>query len=167
MRTGESLGVMLPEIYTLEACGRMFAAVPISRQMPESGHTPEEWTKTDGSERTTLVPDSYASRLMEIRDSMLSIGIEWLSDRGDGLPFNRGTLKYAWEKDAGADAIPFANLRTSWRTFAQYEWGVDFDTLEILMGHLVPGVTGKHYLKPKIDDLVNAVAKAVVQSRAS
>ena len=44
--------------------------------------------------------------------------------------------------------IPFANLRNSWRTFAQFEWGVGYDTLELLMGHKLPGVTGQHYLVP-------------------
>ena len=168
-RTGESLGVRPAEVSLVESHGISFAIAPISRRMDETGDLPlpDGDLKNPQSERTLVIPEPYGTRLFEIAAMRISDGVEWLADRGDGLPFNRGTLKYAWEKDAGADAIPFANLRTSWRTFAQYEWGVDFDTLEILMGHLVPGVTGKHYLKPKIDDLVNAVAKAVVQSRAS
>ena len=70
-------------------------------------------------------------------------------------------------RDAGADAIPFANLRNSWRTISQYEWGVDPDTLELLMGHVIPTVTGRHYLRPSVDDLVSAVAQAVAQSRGT
>ena len=76
-------------------------------------------------------------------------------------------LNHMWSKEAGRDALPFANLRTSWRTFAQYDWGVDYDTLEVLMGHKLKGVTGDHYLKPSVGQLVNAVAKAVAQSRAT
>ncbi|MEG1750909.1 MAG: hypothetical protein RR241_03975, partial [Raoultibacter sp.] len=75
----------------------------------------------------------------------------------------RSALYYAWKRDAGEDIIPFANLRNSWRTFAQYDWCIDYDTLEVLMGHKLTGTTGEHYLKPTVDNLVNAVARALVQ----
>lgn len=50
-------------------------------------------------------------------------------------------------------SIPFANCRNSWRTFAEFEWNVDAATLELLMGHRLPGVSGSHYLRPTIDQL--------------
>ena len=73
------------------------------------------------------------------------------------MPMNRGTLAYVWREDG---RIPFSNLRNSWRTFAQFEWRIPGDTLEILMGHVLPGVTGKHYLRPSDDDLLMSFADA-------
>ena len=105
--------------------------------------------------------------MYEIAQTKICDGIEWLADRGDGLPFNVMSLKYAWIAEIEEDAIPFANLRNSWRTFAQYDRGIDFDTLEFLMGHIPPGVSGKHYLRPTVENLVNAVAKAMVQSQVT
>ncbi len=167
-RTGESLGVRPAEVFLVESHGINFAIAPISRRMDETGDLPlpDGDLKNPQSERTLVIPEPYGTRLFEIAAMRISDGVEWLADRGDGLPFNRGTLKYAGRGCRGRrhpvrqPADVMAHLR------AQYEWGVDFDTLEILMGHLVPGVTGD-YLKPKIDDLVNAVDQAVVQSRAS
>ncbi|MEG1513059.1 MAG: hypothetical protein RR362_05005, partial [Raoultibacter sp.] len=82
---------------------------------------------------TGIVPDPYATRLLEIAERQVQEGVEWLADRGDGLPLSRSALYYAWKRDAGEDIIPFANLRNSWRTFAQYDWCIDYDTLEVLM----------------------------------
>ena len=161
LRTGESLGVMCAEVYEVEADGMRFAAVPVLRQMPETSRTPEEWTKTPSGTRTALVPDPYASRLMGIRDERLSMGVEWMSDRGDGLPMSRGMLDHAWERDAGEPRIPFANLRPSWRTFAEFEWGVPTDTLEVLMGHALPGVSGRHYIRPDVESLALSMARAM------
>lgn len=161
LRTGESLGVRCPEVYAVEAFGMMLAAVPVMRQMPNVGFEPEEWTKTDGSVRTALVPDPYASRLLEICGEKMSDGIEWLSDRGDGLPMSKGILGNAWNRDAGESRIPFANLRPSWRTFAEFEWGIPSDTLELLMGHVLPGVSGHHYIRPDLDTLANSMAQAM------
>ena len=42
---------------------------------------------------------------------------------------NVAVLGLRMEAPRGSDHIPFANLRNSWRTFAQAEWGVDYDVL--------------------------------------
>lgn len=128
---------------------------------------PDGDLKNQQSVRTIVIPKPYGTRLLEIAEDRKKDGIEWMVDRGDGLPLSMNGLKHAWEVAAGEDAIPFANLRNSWRTFAQYSWGVDFDTLEFLMGHTIPGVTGKHYLRPTVENLTDAVAKALMQSQAS
>ena len=50
------------------------------------------------------------------------------------------------------------------RTFAirgaQFEWSIPGDTLETLMGHVLPGVTGKHYLRPSDEDILKSFAGA-------
>lgn len=142
MRTGESLACRCDEVSSIEVEGVLFAAVPVSRQMPDAGDEPEEWTKTKGSTRTALVPDPYASVLIGMVRSKLSNGVEWLSDRGDGLPMSKSALDRAWERDAGDARIPFSNLRPSWRTFAEFDREVPHATLEVLMGHALPGSRG-------------------------
>lgn len=166
-RTGESLGVRCSEVKVVESCGLSLAVVPIVRRMDQSGSLPLEDgdLKNPQSVRHVVIPEPYGTRLREIADSLAADGREWLADRGDGLPMNVGMLNFEWKKTAGEPCVPFSNLRTSWRTFAQYEWGADYDTLEVLMGHSLPGVTGKHYLKPTVENLTESLASAVAKSR--
>lgn len=167
-RTGESLGVKPEEVELVESHGLKLAVVPIVRRMDKTGNTPlpDGDLKNQQSVRTAVIPEPYGTRLFNIAQVRKDANVEWLADRGDGLPMSMNSLKSAWTTLAGEDAIPFANLRNSWRTFAQYEWGIDFDTLEFLMGHIIPGVTGKHYLRPTVENLVDAVAQSLVQSQA-
>lgn len=166
-RTGESLGVRCREISRMEANGIVLAAVPVVRRMPPAGcrPLPDGDLKSPQSMRTMLIPDPYASRLFEISAALDAAGVEWLADRGDGLPLNMGALKRAWGREMGKDAIPFGNLRNSWRTFSKYEWGVDYDTLELLMGHSLQGVTGRHYMRPSVEQLADALTSALAKSR--
>lgn len=159
VRTGESLGVKSAEVYRIEAGGVSFAAVPIVRRMGDAGYEPmpDGDLKTPQSVRTALVPDPFGARLLHLAGRG-----EWLC--GICAPLNKGLLKARWDECAGDSRIPFANLRTSWRTFAQYEWGVDYDTLEVLMGHALPGVTGAHYLKPDAEQLAKKMAGPLAKS---
>lgn len=168
-RTGESLGVRSSEVSLVESRGIKMAVVPLVRRMEKSGDTPmpDGDMKNPQSVRTGVIPEPYGTLLYDIAQQRIADSIEWMADRGDGLPFNTEAMKRLWEQAAGADAIPFANLRNSWRTFAKYEWGIDEDTLEILMGHVIQTTTGRHYLRPTVEQLADAVAKAMVQSRAS
>lgn len=168
-RTGESLGVKPKEVELVESHGVKLAVVPLVRRMGKTSEVPypDGDLKNPQSVRTTVIPEPYGVMYYEIAQRRIADGCAWMADRGDGLPLNMNALTHAWESAAGADAIPFANLRNSWRTIAQYVWGIDFDTLEFLMGHIPPGVTGKHYLKPTVANLVDAVARALVQSQAS
>lgn len=168
-RTGESVGVRPDEVKLVESHGLMLAVVPIVRRMEKAGDAPmpDGDLKNPQSVRATVIPEPYGTLYYELAQQRLSAGVEWMADRGDGLPMNTAVLKRLWEAEAGKDAIPFANLRNSWRTIAQYAWNIDFDTLEFLMGHIPPGVTGKHYLRPTVDNLVNAVARALVQSQVT
>lgn len=167
-RTGEALGVRADEIGRAESHGLVLATVPIVRRMDAGGSLPlpDGDLKTPQSERTLVIPEPYGTRLLEIAEQRRADGVEWLADRCDGLPMAKAALRRTWMREAGADAIPFANLRNSWRTFAKFEWRVDDDTLELLMGHVIPTVTGRHYLRPNVPDLVESVARAVSASRA-
>lgn len=168
-RTGESLGVKPEEVKLVESHGIKLAVVSLVRRMEKTGDLPlpDGDLKNSQSVRTTVIPEPYGVCYYKIAQQRIADGSGWMADRGDGLPLNANALTHAWESAAGADAIPFANLRNSWRTIAQYEWGIDYDTLEFLMGHALKDTTGKHYLKPTVANLVDAVARAMVQSQAS
>ena len=151
-RTGESLGVKVAELERRETDGLVFALAPITRQMERTGDFPTGTLKTKSSKRTIIVPPPYSLRLMEIADERRAEGIEWTTHRGDGLPMTTRQLRHEWNTE-NEKSIPFANCRNSWRTFAEFEWNVDAATLELLMGHKLPGVSGSHYLRPTIDQL--------------
>ncbi len=165
-RTGEACGARADEVTLIEFHGVRMALVPIVRMVGEKGcdATPDGVLKNAQSVRTAAIPEPYGTRLHEIACALLSDGREWLADRGDGLPLNTHALNRLWEPYSLASDVPFANLRKSWRTFAQYDWGIDYDTLELLMGHKLPGVTGTHYLKPSPEKLAEALAKAYAKS---
>lgn len=157
-RTGESLGTRVDEIGSFEVGGLTFATVPIARMMEFKGDLPVERLKTPESNRVVCVPPPYSVRLLEISEERKRAHIEWLAARRDGMPLKRNALREAWIKESG-DPIPFQNLRNSWRTFAQLEWGVSSDTLELLMGHKLPGTTGTHYMRPTGDVLARRFAE--------
>lgn len=159
-RTGEALGARVSDVETAEVRGVPIALVSIRRAMGDTGTAPVERLKNEQSVRTVCVPGEYAERLAEIAAERRAAGSEWLADRGDGLPMNKSALNHEWRRVAASDYIPFANLRNSWRTFAQAEWRMDYDLLEVLMGHVLPGVTGRHYLRMSAAQLANQVGAA-------
>ena len=155
-RTGESLGALCAEVELREVDGVPLALVPIARTVDNSGGVSTA-LKTAQSYRTAMVPAEYGLRVVELSQR----GCEWFADDGTGAgPLGKASLTHYWGRVMGADVIPFANLRASWRTIAQMEWGVDYDTCEVLMGHALPGVTGAHYLRPSPEQLALNVAKA-------
>lgn len=163
-RTGESLGVRCAEVSPFERGGQTFALVPIVRRMDAKGSQPmpDHDLKTPESDRVTVVPPPYAGRLLGIARALSGEGREWLADRGDGLPMNKSIATYRWDKllqaDGSPDAIPLQNLRTSWRTMAAMEWRVSSDVLEMVMGHKLPGTTGKHYMRPSWEQIAERFA---------
>lgn len=157
-RTGESLGTRVDEIGSFEVGGLTFATVPIVRMMELKGDFPVERLKTPESNRVVCVPPPYSARLLEISEERKRAHIDWFAARRDGMPLKHSALREAWIKESG-DPIPFQNLRNSWRTFAQLEWGVSADTLELLMGHKLPGTTGAHYMRPTGDVLARRFAE--------
>lgn len=165
-RVGESLGIRASEVRAIECEGIRFAVVPIKRRMTKVGTMPrpDGDLKTPQSERETLIPEPYCDRVLEIAKERVENGIEWLADRGDGLPMNANSFMYFFYQLAGPDSIPLSNLRASWRTIGQFDWGVDSDTLEVLMGHVLDGVSGKHYIRPSIMNIADSFAKAYKDS---
>lgn len=155
-RPAEALAVRTDELRMVDSSGVRMALVPILRQANDRGDGILEWSKTNESRRFTIVPEPYCDRLIEIAGSC---GTPWLTDRGDGRPINTGIMWHRWKAEAPG-CVPFANLRPSWRTFAEIDWKIPYDILEIIMGHKLQGVTGRHYLRPSEDDIVRSFAEA-------
>lgn len=157
-RVGESLGVMCHEVTTIECAGVRFAVVPIRRRMVKTGCSPlpDGDLKTPQSVRETLIPEPYCYDLLKLVEAREGA---WLADRGDGLPLNENSFMYFFNRDIGRDAIPLSNLRASWRTFASFRWHVPSDTLELLMGHKLDGISGRHYIRPSIGELARSFAE--------
>lgn len=145
-RTGESLAVKAGSVHAAESHGMTFATATVDDQMTNRGKTADR-TKNPQSARTVVVPPPYSMRLLEIASERLAVGSPWMTDRGDGTPMGKSALNEEWKAVSGSEHIPFANLRPSWRTYAQSDWRVDYDVLEVLMGHVLQGVTGRHYLR--------------------
>lgn len=115
-----------------------------------------------GGVRAAVAAERRKNELLRVRDQRAADGLKWLCMMG-ASQMEKAAAGAMWRKLGG---IPFANLRNSWRTFAQFEWGVGYDTLELLMGHKLPGVTGQHYLRPSTEQLAEDFAAAYAEKRA-
>lgn len=161
-RVGESLAVRKAEVTSVEHMGMTFALVPIIRRMSNDNHLmPDGDLKTAESARTLIIPEPYSTRLLDLSTGGAMPDSEWLCPSVDGTCMTYAQFFRAWSRESAPHKIPPSNLRRSWRTFAQYEWGLDYDTCEVLMGHKLRGVTGEHYLKPSTAQLLDKVARAM------
>ncbi len=159
-RVGESIAVHPWEVEERIVRGEVFAVTHIVRRCDNAKRCvmPDGQLKTPESVRWVITPPPYSERLLEIARRRQSEGWEWLADRGDGAPMMGDGIGHYFRKAAGDDAVPFKNLRNSWRTIAEYEWSIRRSVLDPLMGHKMEGVTGKYYLRPDLDTLLAAFA---------
>ena len=150
------------EVTRVEYEGMTFALVPIIRRVSNDNLLmPDGDLKTAESARTIIIPEPYSLRLLDIASNGVMPDSEWLCPYFDGSYMNYAQFGRAWRRESVPHKIPPSNLRSSWRTFAQFEWGIDYDTCEVLMGHKLKGVTGEHYLKPSTEQLLDKVAQAM------
>lgn len=91
-RSGESLGIRTDGVMPFAMESTTLATVDLVRQTEQAGIEPaaDGVLKTRKSIRTVVVLPDAAGRLLEIADERRAAGSEWLADRGDGLPMNRG-----------------------------------------------------------------------------
>lgn len=165
-RSGESLGIRTDEVMPFATGSTTLVTVDLVRQMEQAGIEPtaDGILKTRKSIRTVVVLPDAAGRLLEIADERHAAGSEWLADRGDGLPMNRGMCNHRWKKCCeaeGIEHIPWSNLRNSWRTICEMELHMPWDLMEMLMGHSLPGVSGRHYIRPSREQVARSVCDAL------
>ena len=158
-RVAESLAVMVDEVRFEARNGAVFAVATIHRQAAKNGMPREVGDmKNEQSNRIIVIPPPYSERLREIVSARTKEGIEWVTHKGDGMPFSLGVASNTWRRqwpEFGIDGkwVTMQNLRPTWRTVAEGRWGIRSRLLEILMGHKLEGVSGKHYIRPD-DELI-------------
>lgn len=94
--SGEPLGICTDEVLPFAAESTTLATVDLVRQMEQVGIEPtaDGVLKTRKSMRAVVVLPDAAGRLLEIAGERRATGSEWLTDRGDGLPMNRGMCNH-------------------------------------------------------------------------
>ena len=143
-RVGESLACRAEEVSRIDEGGVAVAVVPIARQLAHQGRRVSEVLKTERSRRPVVLPGPAGERMLAIARDM---GPGWLVRDSDG-----GTVtqrRYMRELGnaigrAGLPRHPASRLRSSWQTYMRWDWGVEPRYIEPMMGHLTPGVTGRH-----------------------
>lgn len=159
-RVGESLAVKVDEVeYDHDYhC----VVIEIKRQMTQDKNNPiSDRLKTPQSHRYIVLCGKVGERVHEIANLRKTAGFEWLCGQASPLPQRR--YIYQFKKllnDTGLPQYPPTTLRPSWQTVAKYTLKIEPAIIERLMGHIVPGVTGRHYDRPKKGHYINAVVEA-------
>ena len=164
-RVAESLAVAVDDVRFERKGGELFAVVAVHRQASAKNGPPREIgdMKNEQSNRVTVVPPPYSVRLMEIHAERIAEGSRWVADKGDGETWSTQSANWSWKNrwaklGATEKNVTMQNLRPSWRTMAEMSWKVNDRLLELMMGHKLPGVTGRHYMRQDDKSLVDAFA---------
>lgn len=161
-RVSESLGPLASEVKLREVDGIPVAIVPIVRQVTKETGVSDR-LKTKSSRRYVVIPGEAALALRDIADRTPA---DWpLTNDGNGAFQNRDRANRSWRKNV-LPLLPkeqqhiFQNLRNSWQTYMRWTIGLAPFYIEVLMGHVTAGITGKHYDRPNVDQLVEVVVAA-------
>lgn len=164
-RVAESLAVAVDDISFETKKGELFAVAAIHRQASVKNGPPREIgdMQNEQSNRVTVIPPPYSVRLMEIHAARIAEGSRWVADKGDGETWSTQSASWSWKNrwaklGATEKNVTMQNLRPSWRTMAEMSWKVNDRLLELMMGHKLPGVTGRHYMRQDDKSLVDAFA---------
>lgn len=153
LRVGESLGVMAPDVSECRGC----AVVEVRRQVTNRLGGVSDRLKNRQSRRAVAVPGRAGARLL----SLATTRSDYLSGDGLGGPSSQDRLNACWaEAVPPAMLHPFRNLRNSWETNARWSLGLDSWSIEVMLGHVAPGVTGRHYDRPQPEMIAGVMADA-------
>lgn len=156
LRVGESLGVRGEDV----SCSHGCAVVCVSRQVENGTGAVSERLKNRQSVRSVAVPGAAGAALLSMAGSCPG----WLSGDGMGGPNSQIRLGRSWDEALAplgpGMRHPFRNLRNSWETNARWALGLDSWTIEVMLGHVAPGVTGRHYDRPMPEMVARVVAGA-------
>ena len=159
-RVGESLACRAEEVTRIDSGRVAVAVVPVARQLAHQGRQVSEALKTERSRRPVVLPGPAGERMLAIARDM---GPGWLVRDSDGGTVTQA--RYQRELDgaigrAGLPRHPASRLRSSWQTYMRWDWGVEPRYIEPMMGHILPGVTGRHYDRPDADQYARIAAGA-------
>lgn len=158
-RVGEALGAMSDEVSGRVIDGISVALVPILRQAQPGTHAVTERLKNEQSRRTAIVVGPAADVII----SAAKTTGPYLTNDGCGRTVLRRPYTaaiYDAEHDADLRHMPPTTFRNSWQTHMRWDCGIEPYLIEPMMGHVVPGVTGRHYDKPGTDQYVDVALKA-------
>lgn len=165
-RTGEALAPRLDEITECRVDGMMLACVPLLRQVSNRGKISVEGDlKNEWSPRSTVLPEPWSARVLQLRDRALARGETWLSDNGLGEPIGQVVMRRDFRNaltSAGVEPKQFRALRRSWRSWIA-GMGISSEILEKMMGHVGDGTTGRHYLRLTEDLIKKEIARAFTE----
>ena len=162
VRVSESVGPLAGEVETDSVGGINVALVPIVRQVTKETGVSDR-LKTERSRRTVVIAGRAAMRLGEIASTMPPDMP--LTNDGMGGWVTRDALNRGWRNDV-MPRLPkderhlFQNLRNGWQTNMRWTVGLAPYYIEVLMGHVGAGVTGRYYDRPTTDQLVSVVVKS-------
>lgn len=143
LRPEEADALRWEDIQPFEMNGRVYAAVSVSKTivMTRDGALEQNGTKTALSERTVLIGEPFASRLLELkRDGVIVPG-------RDGKPTSPMSITHNWKQWCGRNGVPYVsqeNMRSSWATM-QGEAGSPDSICSLAMGHADGTTKGINY----------------------
>lgn len=147
-----------------EACNAL-AKIQVTkaddRPMPTIGQADEAWW-IPWANRKWNSPDKGTRRLYE------RAWKNYCKDRWSHVPLDqvRPLDVQGWLFDIPKSTAKIA-LGVLRRMVAQFEWGISSETLEVLMGHKLPGTSGRHYIRPSLELLAESFARDYVKNTRS
>ncbi len=155
LRVGEALGVRSEDVTECHGC----ALVDVRRQVANRAGSVTERLKNRQSRRAVAIPGRAGMALLRIAETCEG----YLSGDGLGGHSSQDRLNRSWAEFVPRALFhPFRNLRNSWETNARWTLGLDSWSIEVMLGHVAPGVTGRHYDRPQPEMIAAAVADAYV-----
>lgn len=160
----EAMSPMLAEIEFLKVEGDLYAVVPIRRgvQRLNGEVVALDYVKSQGRERSLVVPPPYSERLRDLVDEKVEAGDVWLMDDGFGWPMCPNTMATAykrWFLGRPMRYVPFSNLRNSYSTMMHAK-GVDPFMVSKMMGHSQPVTNYRYYDRPGVSEFVQVLRRA-------
>ena len=173
LRVGESLGPMTGEVTRESAAGPggaavSLAVVPVVRQVDAGGRVVveggRERLKNDHSARWAVMPEPWATRLLEVQEARDRTGLAFLTPGGLDRPMGSRAAREEWyrlQEAAGLPRIDLRNLRPTFATQMHSSYGLRTEDIARLMGHRRPNITFGTYQRPDKGDVVRSVAMSV------
>lgn len=166
-RVAESIPPRLEEVERWESRGLTLAVVWVNRQVLRDRDLSDR-LKTESSRRPVVILPPWSERVLELAEEGRGRGEVYLADEGIGRPISRWRLTQEWKRvvtEAGLPVLERRAARRSWETWMNWDMDMQWQKTERLMGHAIPGVTGRHYDKPHVRQFVDAVALAYLRRR--
>ncbi len=171
-RPAEACGVDPSLVTSKEIGGMLWALVPIVTDLVKlHGRVYEGGTKTPKSKRVALVPDPYATRLLEICGEKVRIGERYMAyDYLREIPLAARDIREMWQKWFATqpfEYIPPKNLRNTYATIL-FSKGVPPEAISLLLGHSSKSeMLYQHYVRPNAEQSAALLSRFLAPHSAS